>query len=529
MVAVSIGHAATEVELQKAVRGEKLSEDEFASVKKALEEEARSGFKSIGAMQQLIAKLKDAPAVEIGPDKEDQFRVLSHPLVAFRMVVEAELAGSVLTPDQLQKHPSADKFPGEIHRAIKPGIESCEINVNGYRWQSTGLYAPPGEIVHVRIPEEYIDAGWKVRIGANNTTIDIPRHTKLKRFPKIDREYDLTERTTKIASAFGGLLYIDLPVPKNAVFEKRNSDIYNLIDHYDPPPKKMVTVDFANVILAPRYVHGETNVQQWRASIRSYPAPYAEIGSDKVIFTLPSTYIRRLDVPDLVVEKWDAVVDAMSELSGRPKTKPFPHRFLIDAHVNWGLAFASYPINAPLSWAETIVRGEIKWGHVHELGHLHQHRSWTYQGTNEITVNIFSTYALEVVDGQRQSEKSRQQVIEKARKYLSRPEEERNWMKVNGAVGERLGFYTLLAHEFGWEPYKQVFREYRELPLNKHPRSQTDRASQFMIRMSRATNHNLGPYFTQWGVQVNQAALEEVKSLPAWDSPMMKEAMAKGK
>ena len=75
---VAAGQAATEAELQKAVSGEKLAEDEFVSVKKAVIKEAKSGFKSTGAMQQLITKLKDVPPVEIGPEKENQFRVLDH-------------------------------------------------------------------------------------------------------------------------------------------------------------------------------------------------------------------------------------------------------------------------------------------------------------------------------------------------------------------------------------------------------------------------------------------------------------------
>ncbi|MEW4562190.1 M60 family metallopeptidase [Bremerella sp. JC770] len=526
---ITVSHAATDETLRKAAQGEKLTEDEFISVKKAIVKETKTGFRSTGAMQQLIAKLKDVPAVEIGPEKGDRFRVLDQPLMAFRMIVEAELAGNVLPPDQLKKHPSADKFPGAIHRAIKPEVQFCEIDANSYRWQSTGLYAPPGEVVHVMIPEEYVDAGWKLRIGANSTTIDIPRHTRLNRFTKIDRVYDLKKRTTEVACSFGGLLYIDLPTPSAEAFMAKKSDIYNLVDHYDVPPKKMVKLRFSNVVQAPRYVHGETNVQQWRATIRSYPAPYAEIGSDKVIFTLPSKFVRQLDTPDLAMDKWDALVDAMSELSGRPKDKPFPHRFLVDAHVNWGAAFAGYPINAPQGWAEAIVRGEPGWGHAHELGHLHQFRTWTYQRTGEVTVNIFAAYALEKVYGRPHERATRESVLENAQRFLSLPIEERNWMTINGQLFGRLAFYNILTYEFGWDPLKQVYREYRELPLEEHPTSDVDRASDFLIRMSRATNHNLGPYFTEWGVQVNEAALEEVKSLPAWDSPMMKEAMAKGK
>lgn len=520
------GQAASEAELRKAAKGEKLTEDEFNSIKKALIKDGRSGRVSSQAMQELINKLREAPAVRIGPDRKSRYKVLENTLVDLRMIYEGELAGSAIPPDQLQKHPSADLFPGSIPGQVQPSTQTCEINANSYRWQSTGLYAPPGETIRVFIPDSYVDAGWKLRIGANSTTIDVPRHKTINRFPKIDRVYSLTERSIEVGSSFGGLIYIELPTPKAKTFLAKDSDIYNLIDEYTPPPKKMCQIRFTNVIQAPRYVHGETDVREWRAQIRNYPAPYAEIGSDKVIFMLPSQFIRKLDTPDLAMEKWDAVIDAMSELSGRPKTKPFPHRFLIDAHVNWGAAFASYPINAPFGWAEAVVKGEPEWGHCHELGHLHQHRAWTYQGTGEVTVNIFSHYALEQVYGRASDRGSRETVIEKTRQYLSRPLDDRNWMTVNGALFERLAFYQVLSYEFGWEPFKQVFREYRALPLDQHPRSDIDRASDFLVRMSRATNHNLGPYFTQWGVQVHDAALGEVQSLPAWESEMVQEALA---
>ena len=523
----AVTQAATDEELRKAIQGETLTEEEFESVKRAVAKDGRSGQISGPGMKALVDKLREAPALAIGPERKDRHKVLKNPLADLRMIYEGELAAGPIPPNKLQKHPSADLFPGAIPSGARPSTETCEINAASYRWQSTGLYAPPGELIRVTIPEDYVQAGWKLRIGANSTKIDIPRHKTLHRFPKIDRVYDLTQRSTVVASSFGGLIFIELPTPKAKVFLDKDSDIYNLIDQYTPPPKRMCMVRFTGVIKAPRYVHGETDIREWRAQIRNYPAPYAEIGSDKVIFMLPSKFIRNFDTPDLSMEKWNQVIDAMSELCGRPKTKPFPHRFLIDAQVNWGLAFASYPINAPFDWSKAIISGVPEWGHVHELGHLHQHRAWTYQGTGEVTVNIFSHYALEKVNGTPGDRGSRETVIAKARDYLSKPPSERNWMTINGALFERLAFYQILAYEFGWEPFKQVFREYRALPLNQHPKSDIDRASDFMVRMSQATNHNLGPYFVEWGVQVHPAALNQIESLPNWDSKMMQEARSK--
>ncbi|MCC9605006.1 M60 family metallopeptidase [Blastopirellula sp. JC732] len=511
--------------LQKATRDEKLTAEEFLAVKKALIAEAKRSTPSSKEMTDLIEKLREAPAAKIGPDRKNHLKVLDNTLVSLRAIYEGELAGQVLPPAKLQKHPSADLFPGAIESQIRFATHNCEINVNAYRWQSTGLYAPPGVVIRVTIPEEFVGAGWKVRIGCNSTTIDAPKHLTLKRFPDIDRVYDLSKGTTPIASSFGGLIYIELPLPKAKEYLGRDSDIYNLVDSYDPPAPQLCTVQMTNVIQAPRYVHGVTNVGEWRAQIRNYPAPYAEIGSGKVIFMIPSHFVREFDTPDLMMNKWDQVIDAMSELSGRPKTKPFPHRVLIEPHINAGAAFASYPINVPYGWASDILKGEPGWGMGHELGHLHQHRSWTYQGCGEVTVNIFAIYSLTKVNGSVPDRGTREKAIADARKYLSKPLAERSWMTVKGELFERLAFYTILETELGWEPFQQVFREYRRLPLDQHLKSDVDRASDFMIRMSKATNKDLGPYFVQWGVQVNDEALQKTKSYPAWESEMVRETL----
>jgi hypothetical protein len=37
-----------------------------------------------------------------------------------------------------------------------------------------------------------------------------------------------------------------------------------------------------------------------------------------------------------------------------------------------------------------------------------------------------------------------------------------------------------------------------------------------MVRMSRATGRNLGPFFQAWGVPTTDAARRSIAGLPAW-------------
>ena len=37
------------------------------------------------------------------------------------------------------------------------------------------------------------------------------------------------------------------------------------------------------------------------------------------------------------------------------------------------------------------------WGLYHELGHNHQNRDWTFDGTVEVTVNLFTLYVYDKV------------------------------------------------------------------------------------------------------------------------------------
>jgi len=82
--------------------------------------------------------------------------------------------------------------------------------------------------------------------------------------------------------------------------------------------------------------------------------------------------------------------------------------------------------------------------------------------------------------------------------------------------------YLQLQEQFGWEVYKEVFSEYSSLTENERPKTDAEKRDQWMIRFSRATGYNLGPFFEAWNIPVSQEAREQIKQLPTWIPDYMK-------
>jgi hypothetical protein len=157
----------------------------------------------------------------------------------------------------------------------------------------------------------------------------------------------------------------------------------------------------------PHYVHGKTELADWRESVRHLPAPWAELQTDKVILTLPSEVVRDLDDPQELMDFWDVIMDRYMELLGLPPARRRIERFVSDVQISAGYMHSGYPLMTMLDITRTMVdverirgnRHHGVWGLFHEIGHNHQHSDWTFSGTTEVTVNLFSLYVMDKVCG----------------------------------------------------------------------------------------------------------------------------------
>ncbi len=422
-----------------------------------------------------------------------------HPLARLMVTQLLELMRQA-KPEQLRAHPAADVFPGAVPKSA-PRIpnRAVALDTSIPAWQSTGLYAAPGELIRVQIPPELADKGLAIRIGCH--TDSLWHLEKWQRAPEISRRELIKTPITAAANPFGGLIYIEVP-------EKIT-------------PGKVV-VAIAGAVEAPRFIRGQTSLMEWKMKLRNAPAPWAELETKKIILSVPSEKIRQLDDPEALMKFWDQVQDANADLIGIARDRQRPERIVPDTQISAGYMHSGYPIMTPLdkSVDDSLSLAAMQagsWGHFHELGHNHQQPDWTFDGTTEVTCNLFSLYVMETLcgkpPGQGHDAMKPDAVDKRLRGYLGMSDKFNRW-KSDPFLA--LTMYHQLRAAFGWETYKKVFAEYRGLPKEQRPRNDDEERDQWLMRFSRATEKNLGPFFEAWGVPTSAAARESIKSLPEW-------------
>ena len=202
--------------------------------------------------------------------------------------------------------------------------------------------------------------------------------------PEISRRFPVSATTTLAANAFGGLFYVEVPADAGL---------------------GSISVEIAGAVAAPRFVLGETAPVAWSNEIRHAPAPWAEIVGRNMIVTTDAREVRGLDDPAAVAETWDRVLDLNAELAAWPtRARSSPERFVVDRQISMGYMHAGYPLMAHLDQQANLVsaehlRSEDNWGFFHEVGHNHQAADWTFDGTVEVTVNLFTLYVYEFLCG----------------------------------------------------------------------------------------------------------------------------------
>jgi hypothetical protein len=420
-----------------------------------------------------------------------------------RVMVALDVDRERQTPAALVRaHPSHDEFPGPV-LAAAPRVEATIAVQGAKRWESTGLYVPAGEVVTLRLVKADDSAaarkaGLRVRIGAHSD--ELWHHASWKRVPDVQREFAWGDGTQlEVASAFGGLLYVECGALAQGT----------------------IALVVGGAVRSPLFVLGKTSEQEW-ALQRQHPAPWAELASEKVIVTVPSEFVRGLAAPDEVMRMWDAISDAHAELATIDKQPAFAHRFVADVQISAGYMHAGYPIMTHLDAAafmtdvSTLRRGS--WGLLHELGHNHQEDAWTFDGTVEVTCNLFTLHAIDTVCDPEPGDRGHDAVNTppNVEKHLALGAQFERWKQDPFLA---LHMYVQLERAFGWETYKKVFAEYRTLPRAELPRSDDEKRDQWMVRFSRACGKNLGPFFVRWGVPTSEAARASIADLPAWMPP----------
>ena len=447
--------------------------------------------------RRVAALCKNAPVAI--PTKEAPI-TNAQPLVRLKMTLEAK-ADAKQPVEKIAANPASVSFPGPVpNNAPRLAEQKCVVDCAVPDWHSTGLYAAPGEVVIVTLPPNAENKNLAVRIGAHRDVLwNLP---KWERYPEITTEQKIKGRELRIASSFGGPVYV--VVPRGSKLGK-------------------ITVTVSGAVLAPHFVRGKTTPEQWIA-LRSAPAPWAELEGEQCILTVPSDVVRDLVNPEVLMAYWDSVMNAAADLYSIPRDRARPERYCTDRQISAGYMHSGYPIMTGLDVAPVFTdvnalngKSGIKvWGFYHELGHNHQQGDWTWDGTGEVTNNLFSLYGTEMLNGAAPPAHPALEKVAARKKletYLAGGAKYDQW-KSDPFLA--LGLFSQLRDAFGWEPFKQVFAEYRTLQPGEHPKTDEEKRDLFMTRFSRTIGKNLGPFFTAWGVPTSDAARAKLTGLPLW-------------
>ncbi len=429
------------------------------------------------------------------------------------VILQDQLAMS-LPAAELQPIAAAKEYPGAVPATAQRVTETIVIaapprnGIGGDRTNylvSTGFYAPAGEVVKIMLPGEAVEAGFAVRVGAYHISL-LERKDTWQRYPNLKRDYKVEGRVTEVANALGGIITIQVP---------RRFD------------EDRVEVGIEGAVRAPFYEHGVTSVADWKSKIRDYPAPWAELASSRVVLTLPSEYVRKLDDPDVLMELWDEILDGAADLLAIDRDEIRPERIVCERQLALGSMHSGYPIGTHTGKFPEIaldakrLRAEGDWGIFHEIGHNHQRPMWYLPGTTETTCNLWSLYLYETVIGKGSEETHRAvQPLNRRQTFMEYMNGGKNFEK-DWNVWTALETYMQLQEAFGWEAFQEVFDEYNKLDPNERPKEQQEKNDEWMVRFSKTVGRNLGPFFRAWNIPVTEKALAEVSGLPEWkEDPM---------
>lgn len=411
----------------------------------------------------------------------------------------------LLAPEDVRMHPSAAAFPGEV--SADAGRVSRAVPIDGRvaGWHATGLYAAPGEVVTVRVPPEATKAGLRVRIGAHSD--ELWHLDAWARFPAITGSWRIAATETRVASPFGGLIFLDVPEGHS-------------LGAFDATILRGVP--------ALTYQSGVTSAADWEAMKRTAKAPWADLAGRFVAITVPRESAAKVKDPAELMAFWDEMMRlCFAFYAAPPRDKP--ERYCTDVQIGGGYMHSGYPIMTFLDVADTFcdvekLRGKgATWGFFHEMGHNFQESDWTFSGTGEVTNNLFALYASEKLNGVTPDtyglahpSMTREAQARSLAKYLADGAKFETWQDTPFLA---LTMYAQLREAFGWEPFTRLFAEYRTLKPSERPGSDEAKRDAWMVRFSRQVGKNLGPFFQAWGVPTSEAARRSIASLPAWMPP----------
>lgn len=422
-------------------------------------------------------------------------------------------------PKKTKAAPIAETFPGVPKGEVDLLERTVEIDPEIGGWHSLGLYAPPGQKISV-IVKGKAKFDMDLRIGCHTdflTEDHLEKHHDgtLKRPPKMTNTIRIKagDKKAELANPFGGLIYLDI------------KGVH--------PKHKPVRVEISGGIASPLFILGHKDskgidiavvkTEDWQKQLAETKAPWGEIQVPRLIFSLPTEYLRLLKVPRRLcknLQRGMAVQDWIIAWDKCENQLATPMRFVIDEQISVGWGHSGYPAMGYMAWGDCIKSGSLikdgSWGLWHELGHNHQWAPFRFDGCTEITVNIFSaisqTQAIEVPYERAWDNTSiaPEDMKESVQKFLTKKNKTTYDEEEDARL--KLYFFVELMRGLGYDSFRKVaIRHHEEQPFDNTTTNQ-ERWDFFLIALSEATGKNLVPYFERWKIDLSDKAKNKIRN-----------------
>lgn len=417
------------------------------------------------------------------------------------------------------KFGSHTSFPGPCSPPANPA-NTHSVPINGsfpvtfgritQMWTSparkpTGTYLAPGTIATVTVPPALVNAGYKVRVGAHSW--DLSTRRPVNRLERATRLFSINATTIKVASPYGGGIYIEVPY-------RANAGVVNVT----------VTGGVRSPYFSVKSFH-QTTPAEWNIE-KTHPAPWADFQSDKFMVQVPGKWIYNHPNPTQLMVDWDASMDAINDLMGFPRIRGKETMYCqTDVIMRSSVHAPGYPavnvtsnVNSevsPIGYAGNyLVRGpgsNPPASHIefHEQGHAYFFPK--FGGESESTVNLLQPAMLNRVFNV-SFDVAHRSSLGSNNAFRTIDNTAVAWMcvfnfsprEVPMASGESAyqhkghAKWMDIARIYGWDKLDTFWRSYMEDEANSIPVSGSTDA--LLLRLCRAVGKDIRPLFHFWGI-----------------------------
>lgn len=250
-----------------------------------------------------------------------------------------------LPMDELYAAKSADLWPGKVPDDAERVTKKLTLYPGEGGWISTGLYAPPGEVITIKCGS--LTGSLTARIGVHSDALNpkivpldengnpmddpynpvVPSISKIKmgweqvtdnrplwRWPEMCRSFKISKKRQEIGHVLGGVLW----------FQWNGGS-------------RPMEVEVSGCVLMPWFRLGIDTNEDWNERISKYPAPWGELQTKNIILTVQSQHLRKVKNMVALAQWWGKAAAIMHRVSGRDLPTDNEAKNFRAAKREWGI------------------------------------------------------------------------------------------------------------------------------------------------------------------------------------------------